>query len=351
MAHVWVWALFWWVSAVFSALVIFNIAASLLYPIVYPVGRRVGDDKIDNYLVVVVTVGTPSVLPSLREVVDNLKRLGLRFVIVSSNPLPLEGVDVLLVPREEDGTKYRAIRWFVKNYARDDTWYVFLDDDSYPLDDNFLREIPYWERRGRLVGNGLVVPRLGRSRIAYAVDWVRYFDGLTRYRSTHLLGLPIHGLHGELLIIRGDVLKRLWPSMPESVTEDFMLAMFAIRHGIKTFQVSTRVSIKSPNSLRDLFRQRRRWGHVVVDAIRTGNVVVIAFLATGILSSPLFAWAWPHTSVISIVAGAYYITAYLYGSIKARVNPIATFLASLVDLTGFLSGMTRQMRFTVIDKT
>jgi hypothetical protein len=65
----------------------------------------------------------------------------------------------------------------------------------------------------------------------------------------------------------------------------------------------------------------------------------------------LFGWAWPCTSVIDIVAGAYYMTAYLYGSIKARVNPIATFLASLVDLTGFLSGMTRQMRFTVIDKT
>jgi hypothetical protein len=29
--------------------------------------------------------------------------------------------------------------------------------------------------------------------------------------------------------------------------------------------------------------------HVVVDAIRTGNIVVIAFLATGILSSLLFA--------------------------------------------------------------
>jgi len=42
---------------------------------------------------------------------------------------------------------------------------------------------------------------------------------------------------------------------------------------------------------------------------------------------------------------------YLYGSIKAGVNPIATFLASLVDLTGFLSGMTRQMRVTVIEKT
>jgi hypothetical protein len=50
-------------------------------------------------------------------VVDNLERLGLRFVIVSWNLLPLGGVDVLLVPWEGDGTKYGAIRWFVKSYA------------------------------------------------------------------------------------------------------------------------------------------------------------------------------------------------------------------------------------------
>jgi hypothetical protein len=62
----WVWSLFWWTSAVFSALVIFNIAASLLYPIVYPAA---GDAKIDNYLNV--TVRTPSVSPSLREAVDS----------------------------------------------------------------------------------------------------------------------------------------------------------------------------------------------------------------------------------------------------------------------------------------
>jgi hypothetical protein len=83
------------------------------YSIVYPVGRRVVDAKIDNHLVV--AVGTPSVLSCFHGVVDNLKRLGLRFVVVSSNPLPPEGEDVLLVPREEDRAKYRAIRRFVKN--------------------------------------------------------------------------------------------------------------------------------------------------------------------------------------------------------------------------------------------
>lgn len=85
------------------------------YSIVYPVGRLVVDAKIDNHLVV--AVWTPSVLSCFHGVVDNLERLGLRFVIVSWNPLPLNGVDVLLVPWEGDGTKYGAIRWFVKSYA------------------------------------------------------------------------------------------------------------------------------------------------------------------------------------------------------------------------------------------
>lgn len=62
-------------------------------------------------------MGTPSVLSCFHGVVDNLERLGLRFVIVSWNPLPLVGVDVLLVPWEWGGTKYGAVRWFVKSYA------------------------------------------------------------------------------------------------------------------------------------------------------------------------------------------------------------------------------------------
>jgi cellulose synthase/poly-beta-1,6-N-acetylglucosamine synthase-like glycosyltransferase len=348
---VWVWGLFWWVGLVFSSFVIFSLATSFLCTVIYPTRKRIGKERISNYLVVVVTVGSQNVMPSLHEVIKHLRKLNLKFVVVSSNPLPFEDVPVLIVPREEDGTKYRAIRWFVRNFVRGDVWYVFLDDDSYPLDDNFLREIPYWERRGRLIGNGLVIPRPGRSRVAYAVDWIRHFDGLTRFRAMHLLGLPFFGLYGELLIIRGDVLRRLWLSMPESVTEDFMLAMYAIRHGVKTFQVSTRVSIKSPNSLRDLYRQRRRWGHVIIDSLRTGNVIAIAFIIMGILSSPLFAWAWPHMPITGVVAGAYYITTFMYGSVKARVDPIRTFIASFIDIAGFISGVTKQTHFTVIDKT
>ena len=84
----------------------------------------------DNYLVVVVTVGTEKVLPTLRETVAQLLRLGLRYVVVSSKPLDMP--NVLVVPKDQDGTKYKAVRWFALSHARPDTWYIFLDDDSYP---------------------------------------------------------------------------------------------------------------------------------------------------------------------------------------------------------------------------
>jgi hypothetical protein len=77
-----------WLGLVLVGVVIFNLAASLLYVVIHPVRRRVGSERIRNYLVVVVTVGTQSVLPSLREVIEHLRRLNLKFVVVSSNPMP-----------------------------------------------------------------------------------------------------------------------------------------------------------------------------------------------------------------------------------------------------------------------
>jgi hypothetical protein len=64
---------------------------------------------------------------------------------------------------------------------------VFLGGGSYTWT-TALEEIPYWGRRGGLLGDGLVVSWLGGLRIAYAVDWIGYFDGLTRCGSTHLFG-------------------------------------------------------------------------------------------------------------------------------------------------------------------
>ncbi|MFN7105380.1 MAG: glycosyltransferase family 2 protein, partial [Pyrobaculum sp.] len=252
--------------------------------------RRPDVPEAENYLVVVVTVGTTRVLPALRETVTQLEQLGLRYVIVSSNILPFK--NVVLVPREEDGNKYRAILYFVKKYVREGMWYIFLDDDSYPLDRNFLKDITYYSSLGCVAGNGVLVPRPGWSKLAYALDWARHFDDLTRFRfALEVLRRPIFGMHGELLMVRGDVLREVWPAMGESVTEDFRLAMELLKRKYKTFQSATRVSIKSPNSLGDFIRQRARWANSLRDMVAYRNAPALVATTASItmwVTAPLW---------------------------------------------------------------
>ena len=306
---------------------------------------------VDNYLVVVVTVGTERVLPALRETVAQLRRLGLRYVVASSRPLDMP--NVLVVPKDQNGTKYKAVRLFALSHARPDTWYIFLDDDSYPPDTKFLQDIAYYGGKGYVAGNGVLVPRPGRSALAYALDWVRHFDDLTRFRfALEVLRRPIFGMHGELLIIRGDVLKGVWPVMGGTVTEDFRLAMELVRRRYRTFQSRTYVSIKSPNSLRDFVRQRARWANALGDAVRYRNpalplsAALAAFFSAAI---PLTAIYGP-TSATAVAA--VYAAVYIYGSFKAKRYVIDVLLASPLELLAMLVGVIhRPKRFYVIDKS
>jgi cellulose synthase/poly-beta-1,6-N-acetylglucosamine synthase-like glycosyltransferase len=306
---------------------------------------------VDNYLVVVVTVGTEKVLPALRETVAQLRRLRLRYVVVSSRPLDMP--NVLVVPKDQDGTKYKAVRWFALSHARPDTWYIFLDDDSYPLDTKFLQDIAYYGARRYVAGNGVLVPRPGRSALAYALDWIRHFDDLTRFRlALEILRRPVFGMHGELLIIRGDVLRELWPAMSDTVTEDFRLAMELVKRRYRTFQSRTYVSIKSPNSLRDFIRQRARWANALGDVVRYRNptpplsTALAAFFSAAI---PLTAIYGP---TLATAVAAVYAAVYIYGSLKARRYVIDVLLASSLELLAMLAGVIhRPKRFYVIDKS
>lgn len=146
-----------------------------------------------------------------------------------------------------------------------DKWYVFLDDDSYPLDDEFL----YTLDPSIPVYNGRIYPRRGRSLIAWIADSSRYFHAITRARAA-LEGLrkPLYGLNGELLIVRGWVLREVGLAT-DSIVEDSHFAAKLIARGIPAGQVPSRVSILSPNSIVDLWRQRARWNlGVLADIVR-----------------------------------------------------------------------------------
>src|SRR5512136_1220687 len=131
------------------------------------------------------------------------------------------GLVVLLVPREWDGgkAKGRAIWWFAQNVADESRWYMFLDDDSYPLDNRFQCDVARCEEEGKLLGNCILVPRRGRALIPHLCDNLRYADdrfslGLA---LNHLMGKPVFGMHGEGMLVRGDILKRYWKGITSIV--------------------------------------------------------------------------------------------------------------------------------------
>ena len=330
--------------------------------------RRTGA-KARNVVFVIPTIAKPSVMPALREVLANLvERFPWApiYVVVDepADPSIISEIErharVVEVPTDFPGKpcKGRAIEYFRQRYARPDMWYVILDDDSYPLDDRFLEELPPFDSR-YAIANGILVPRPGRSKLAYIIDHVRLWDDLTFFRlSTGLLGRPIFGMHGELLIIRGDVFSEV-PFPTDSLVEDFAYSQLLFRRGYRAWQVSTRVSIKSPNSIKDLIRQRARWTKGIWMELPRAHPATVAAGAArsifGILTSMLFAPVWiilHVTNAFGLVAAAYYISAYVKGILETKAwwaIPMLPAIGMVEPL--HIAYLPKIKTFVVIDKT
>ncbi|QOR94040.1 glycosyltransferase family 2 protein [Thermosphaera chiliense] len=327
--------------------------------------------KSTNYEIVVVSKADEKVKNSLLEVVRyHLKKFGkLTVVIDEGAPLTntlksIRSLNLVIVPasyRRDLVGKGRALSYFIENQVDDEKWYVFIDDDNLILDESFLYEIPYYEEKGFAAGNGILLPRPGRSKIAYVMDWIRYVDDLTLYRFfTGLVSRPLLGLHGELLIVKGRVLREVGFTF-KSITEDFRFATELIKKGYKTWQSGTRVSIKSPNSLRDLVKQRGRWFKGMLSDIKYSPVpmkLIVGFrsviwsfnFVSTLLIGPLLAYMgliW-----VLIPGSLYYLTSYTYGVYRSG----KPYMLLLVPFFGFIEassrvyGLINVNDFVVIDK-
>lgn len=168
-------------------------------------------------------------------------------------------VNLIIVPPSWDKGRFkgRAIWWFSRKIVKNDTWYMFLDDDSYPMDDKFTYEIDECEKQHRYVGNCRLVSR-GGGKIPRLCDNLRTTDDMTIFRLT-LQGFkrPLIGLHGEGLIVKGHILRKYWNDI-HSIVEDAEFGCH-VNGNVKTFQSSTEISILSPLTIRDFWKQRRRW--------------------------------------------------------------------------------------------
>lgn len=349
----------------YSLLITVGIAGYVIYK------PKRSSEKAKNVEIVVVSKANASVRRSLQEVIKyHVEKYGEITVVVDDDaPLlgmlrRMRGIKLIEVPssyRRDLIGKGRALQYFVECCVELDKWYVFIDDDNLILDDSFLYEIPVYERNGYVAANGVLVPRPGRSSVAYVMDWIRFMDDVFLYKFfTGLMGKPLLGMHGDLLIVKGKVLKEIGFSR-RTLTEDFEFASELVRRGYKTWQSATRVSIKSPNSLTDLILQRGRWFRGIMSGIKrcpvAMKVIVVLRSFTFSVGFLLLLLLLPLVSYVGylffvVPSGVYYMSTYTYGVYKSRKPYLLLLLPffGFIEATSRLYGLIHVNDYVVIDK-
>jgi egghead protein (zeste-white 4 protein) len=276
-------------------------------------------------------------------------------------------IKVLRVPKNYRGDllgKGRAMNYFIENHVNNNTWYSFLDDDNLILDDNFLYEIPYYENLGYVAFNPSITPREGKSKFTFIMDFIREYDDKTIFRFfTGLLKAPLLGIHGEFLTVKGNTLKEIGYAN-RSITEDFRFAIELVKRESKTWQSSSKISIKSANTVRDLCKQRGRWFKgIFIDlkfcppVMRIIVSVRLLIWIIGIVGSWSFLPLWllwnDNLIFYFIIGGAYPWIVFIYKIIRTN-QPLYYILMipifGIIESISFWSGL-KQKGFVVINKT
>ena len=323
--------------------------------------------RASNVEMVIVSIANSSVRKSLNETISNIGGLRLAFHIVvdeGSELIPeLPAGNIVVVPKTYKQVliaKGRAISYFIEHYVQNHNWYAFVDDDNLVLDDAFLYEIPYHEQRGYVALNGSFRMRKGKSILAYVMDSIRLFDDITASKFfTGVLGRPLAGLHGELLCVKGETLKEIGYNH-RTITEDFRFSYELVRRNYRTWRSKTQVSLKSPNNLSDLMRQRGRWFKGIIldlkDATSTVKLVMglrVVFWMLSFFGSWAFAFLWPIWGAFwpALPGGIAYWLVYSYGVSKTRRWSFL-FLIPAIGVIETLSWIYcfKQKGFFVVDK-
>lgn len=333
-------------------------------------------EKAKNVRVVITSIADDKVRDVLYECIDRvIGVLGIDPIVLvdeGSEMIPelSKTVRLSVIPsdfRTDLVGKGRAMHYFAQNITEEGIWYLFLDDDTWILDSKFLTELSWYAKNKQYVAaNCKIKRRRGKSNVASIMDSLYRFDDLTFYKMfTGLLGKPLLGLHGEFLLIRGDIMKEIGFGK-SSITEDFVLASELIKRGYKTWQSTSCVSVLSANSIKALFEQRKRWEQGVcaelLDCPISMKVVVayralLGFLwAISAIALPvcLLGGFWQQVFFFS-VPGIYTWFVYGYGISQLDKGEKMRYILSIPFL-GILeiavpSFMKNRKNFVVIDKS
>jgi cellulose synthase/poly-beta-1,6-N-acetylglucosamine synthase-like glycosyltransferase len=188
-------------------------------------------------------------------------------------------VRVVVVPknyRTPNGTRFKAranhysheLR-MLEGEAAENVWVLHMDDDTGVGPDtasSLARFINAQRRAGlnvkHLAQGILAYPRENAvNKLTWLADAVRPADDIARFAAFTGRGIPLAGLHGELLLIRASVEATIgWDFGPDAIVEDAQLALtFCQRYPGQSDWFAGHCYGASPATVRDLVKQRERW--------------------------------------------------------------------------------------------
>lgn len=311
----------------------------------------------DMLVVVVPTIGRHDTYPALeRSVLSYVASLPPCFPRFRVDVLIEEGCEardrifdlgrrspfirVVVVPKAYEtvnGTRFKAranhysheMR-IAEGEARDDVWVLHMDDDTGLALDTAVAMAQFIEQqRGagdeakHLAQGILTYPRENAvSRLTWFADAVRPADDIGRFSALTGVGLPLLGLHGELLLVRASIEAEIgWDFGPKAIVEDAQLALnFCRRYPGRSAWFHGRCYGASPATIRDFIRQRERWSWGLV-GLAFNRTIPLRFRA--LLMYCVFSWIVGPLQNVFVVLGV----GYLLGS--TNTTPL---LAALLPL-------------------
>ncbi|HLM92050.1 MAG TPA: glycosyltransferase family 2 protein [Thermoplasmata archaeon] len=258
--------------------------------------------------------------------------------------LRAQGAEVFVVPREYStplGTsgKARALQFAVEQRQAlgisDTSAWVYHQDEETCVGQDTLLGISDFIQDGRgLVGAGIIL---------YPLDWLgspshiqeltRSYDDFRVLDSMTMPDNPTMGFHGSHILVRADVEDSVgWDSVGYAPAEDLTFEIrVRARYGPVFGVLKGFAYEKGAFSLRDQVRQRRRWVHGVMWALRRSPELNARRRATLLYS--LFTWFSALPSVIVLLASV----AFHYGPLL-EVTGIFTGFIWVSMVTGYLEG-------------
>ncbi|KAH8745950.1 glycosyl transferase family group 2-domain-containing protein [Hyaloscypha sp. PMI_1271] len=160
--------------------------------------------------------------------------------------------------------KARALEWFrIQAQLHEDDWVLHLDEETIVDEHTIEACIRFAETENSFdVGQGIILYnayQFWSHKLITAADICRCRDDLGKFfLASSRLHVPVFGVHGSFLLVRGKVENEVgWDT--DSLVEDYRFSLQAWSQGYRLGWIPSVAREQSPMTLSDFFKQRRRW--------------------------------------------------------------------------------------------